>query len=235
LDGTISEEEYERRESMARSKIMNISYVWNNVGFVVCCALSLAALAGIGANDSTAQNNWGYSVSVAVCTGFWIILAVPWFLWEKKRPGPQLPKGDNYLTFGFKQTYFTMKQAWRLKQTFYYLVAFFLLADGIGTTITLVSSKLNMSLLWGRFIHSCRHFHGRHTSLDRILHMLTVSLVAQTQAVAFSATQNTYYIMVQGYIFFKLPTFSSSISSSYRKDAILPSFTVRKTLNIIRI
>jgi MFS-type transporter involved in bile tolerance (Atg22 family) len=141
LEGKISEEEYEHKASMARSKIMNISYVWNNVGFTVCGALSLAALAGIGANDSTAQNNWGYSVSVAVCTGFWIIFAIPWFLWEKKRPGPTLPKGDSYLTFGFKQTYFTAKQAWRLKQTFFYLVAFFLLADGIGTTITLVSSK----------------------------------------------------------------------------------------------
>ena len=141
MEGVINQEEYEHKASMARSKIMNLSYVWNNVGFTVCCALSLAALAGIGANDSTAQNNWGYSVSVAVCTGFWIVFAIPWFLWEKKRPGPKLPKGDSYLTFGFKQTYFTAKQAWRLKQTFFYLVAFFLLADGIGTTITLVSSK----------------------------------------------------------------------------------------------
>ncbi|CZR62665.1 related to AUT4-breakdown of autophagic vesicles inside the vacuole [Phialocephala subalpina] len=139
LNGSINEEQFEYKCSMARSKIMNISYVWNNVGFTVCCALSLGALFGVGANDSTQQNNWGYSVSVAVCTGFWIIFAIPWFLWEKKRPGPKLPKGDNYLTFGFKQTWFAAKQAWTLKQTFFYLIAFFLLADGINTTITLVS------------------------------------------------------------------------------------------------
>jgi MFS-type transporter involved in bile tolerance (Atg22 family) len=139
LNGSINEDEYEFKCSMARSKIMNLSYVWNNVGFTVCTALSLAALAGIHADDSVAQNNWGYSVSVAVCTGFWIILAIPWFLWEKKRPGPQLPKGDSYLTFGFKQTWFAAKQAWTLKQTLFYLIAFFLLADGINTTITLVA------------------------------------------------------------------------------------------------
>ncbi|KAH6681508.1 autophagy-related protein 22-like protein [Halenospora varia] len=161
LSGSIDEAQYEHKCSMARSKIMNVSYGWNNVGFTICGALSLAALAGIGANDSVEKNNWGYSVAVAVCTGFWIILAIPWFLWEKKRPGPKLPKGDNYLTFGFKQTWFAAKQAWTLKQTFSYLVAFFLLADGIGTTITLVS-------------------------------------IAQTQVVLFSATQNTYLIMVQG-------------------------------------
>jgi MFS-type transporter involved in bile tolerance (Atg22 family) len=182
MSGTISEEVYEHRCSMARSKVMNMSYGWNNVGFVVCCALSLAALAGLHANDSVAQNNWGYSVSVAVCTGFWIMLAIPWFLWEKRRPGPPLPEGDNYLTFGFRQTWFTAKQAWKLKQTFFYLIAFFLLADGIGTMITLVA-------------------------------------IAQTQVVNFSATENTYLIMVQGasaavgvfgvyYIqrFFNLPT-----------------------------
>jgi MFS-type transporter involved in bile tolerance (Atg22 family) len=140
---------------------MNVSYGWNNIGFVICCALSLGALFGVHADDGTAQNNWGYSVSVAVCTGFWMIFAIPWFLWEKKRPGPPLPKGDHYLTFGFKQTVFAAKQAWQLKQTFMYLIAFFILADGINTVITLVA-------------------------------------IAQTQAVEFSATQNTYLILVQG-------------------------------------
>lgn len=160
-DGTITDEEYERRCSMARSKVMNMSYGWNNVGFTTCGALSLAALAGLHADDSTAANNWGYSVAVAVCTGFWIIFAIPWFLWEKKRPGPEIPKGDNYVTFGFKQTWFAAKQAWTLKQTLFYLIAFFLLADGINTTITLIS-------------------------------------IAQTSVVNFSATENTYLIMVQG-------------------------------------
>jgi MFS-type transporter involved in bile tolerance (Atg22 family) len=139
LRGNINAEEFEFRCSMARSKIMNLSYGWNNIGFIVCCALSVAALLGIGADSSVEKNNWGYSVCVAVCTGFWVILAIPWFLWEKKRPGPKLPKGDNYLTFGFKQTYFTFKEAWTLKQTFFYLIAFFLLADGLGTQLTLVA------------------------------------------------------------------------------------------------
>lgn len=146
---------------MARSKIMNYSWVWNNVGFVICCALSLGALFGVHADESTQQNNWGYSVSTAVVTGFWIVFSIPWFLWEKRRPGPRLPPGENYLTWGYKQTWFTAKQAWQLRQTFFYLSAYFLLGDGTGTLITVVS-------------------------------------IAQTQVVQFSATQNTYLIMVQG-------------------------------------
>lgn len=161
LNDTITETEYAQQAAIQRSRIMNFSYFWNNFGFVVCCGLSLAALVGVHANESVANNNWGYSVSVAVCTGFWIIFAIPWFLWEKKRPGPPLPKGENYLTFGFKQFWFAMKQVWKLKQTFYYLIAFFLLADGVSTQLTLVS-------------------------------------IAQTQAVEFSATYNTYFLIVQG-------------------------------------
>lgn len=78
-------------------------------------------------------------MAVAVCTGWWILLAIPWFLYEKRRPGPELPKGDNYLTFGFRQTWFAAREAWHLRQTFAYLVAYFLLADGINTTITLIA------------------------------------------------------------------------------------------------
>ena len=140
---------------------MNMSYFWNNIGFVVCCALSLGALFGVGAEENVANNNWGYSVSVAVCTGFWMLLAIPWFLWEKKRPGPPIPKSDNYVSFGCKQFWFALKQVWQLKQTFFYLVAFFLLADGLSTLLTLVS-------------------------------------IAQTNAVAYSATYNTYFLIVQG-------------------------------------
>lgn len=161
LDGAITEEEYERRCSLTRSKVMNHSYGWNNCGFTICCAVSLAALFGLHADDSTAANNWGYSVAVAVCTGWWVLLAIPWFLYEKRRPGPALPDGDSYLTFGFRQAWFAAREAWYLRQTFAYLVAYFLLADGINTTITLVA-------------------------------------IAQTQAVQFSAVQNTYLIMVQG-------------------------------------
>lgn len=160
-DGAITRDEYERRCSLTRSKVMNHSYGWNNCGFTICCALSLAALFGLHADQSAAANNWGYSVAVAVCTGWWILLALPWFMWEKRRPGPAVPEGDSYLTFGFRQAWFAAGEAWRLKQTFAYLVAYFLLADGINTTITLVA-------------------------------------IAQTQAVQFSAVQNTYLIMVQG-------------------------------------
>lgn len=176
--GKTTEVEYEYACSINRSRIMNISWVWNNIGFLICCALSLAVLAGLHAEDSVSANNWGYSVSLAVVTGFWSIAAIPWFVGEKKRPGPSFPKGTNYLTFGLKTTWLSLTQAWQLKQTFLYLIASFLLLEYVFPP--------KPTNLGANVIDS-----GVGTSL-------TLIAITQTQAVQYSATWNTYFIMAQG-------------------------------------
>jgi MFS-type transporter involved in bile tolerance (Atg22 family) len=50
-----------------------------------------------------------------------------------------MPKGSNYATIGWKQVYLALREVRHLPQTFIYLVAFFLLADGLNTTGTLIS------------------------------------------------------------------------------------------------
>ncbi|KAG9247227.1 autophagy-related protein 22-like protein, partial [Calycina marina] len=139
LRGIITQQQFDYTCSIQRSRIVNISWAWNNIGFLVCCALSLAALFGLHADDSVANNNWGYSVALAICTSVWIVFAIPWFIWEKRRPGPAIPDKYNMVMFGLEQTFFAAKQAWKLKQTLTYLIAFFLLADGVGTSLTLIS------------------------------------------------------------------------------------------------
>jgi MFS-type transporter involved in bile tolerance (Atg22 family) len=50
-----------------------------------------------------------------------------------------LPKGSNYATIGWKQVSLALREIRHLPQTFIYLIAFFLLADGLNTTGTLIS------------------------------------------------------------------------------------------------
>lgn len=45
------------------------------------------------------------SIASALCGGFWLICAIPWFFIQKKRPGVPLPKGQSYLTQGWVSTY----------------------------------------------------------------------------------------------------------------------------------
>jgi len=62
-----------------------------------------------------------------------------WFIFQQPRPGPKLQKGESYLTIGWKRIFVALKEYKRLPYTFAYLFALFLLADGLGTTLTLVS------------------------------------------------------------------------------------------------
>lgn len=50
-------------------------------------------------------------------------------IFQQPRPGPSLPKGEHYLTVGWKQIWVALTQFKKLPYTFVYLLAFFLLAD----------------------------------------------------------------------------------------------------------
>lgn len=60
-------------------------------------------------------------------------------MFQRPRPGPSLPKGKHYYTLGWIQIWEALKQYKRLPFTFVYLAAYFLLADALNTTGTLVS------------------------------------------------------------------------------------------------
>ncbi|KAG6848590.1 hypothetical protein H0H93_015639 [Arthromyces matolae] len=72
------------------------------------------------------------------------------------RPGPPVPKGESYLTIGWKQIWLAVKQYKKLPYTFIYLFAFFLLADGLNTTGTLVgicqNDKFSFSFLQNTYL-----------------------------------------------------------------------------------
>lgn len=72
----------------------------------------------------------------------WVILGIWWFIFQQKRPGPEVPNGSNYLTIGFKQIWLALREVRSLPQTFVYFVAYFLLADGLNTTGQLYSSPI---------------------------------------------------------------------------------------------
>ena len=56
-----------------------------------------------------------------------MLCALPWFFLEKRRPGLALPPGASMLTIGFKQTVVAFRECMRLKQTFLYLIFYFLM------------------------------------------------------------------------------------------------------------
>lgn len=64
-----------------------------------------------------------------------VICALPWFFLEKRRPGLTIPPGTSLWTIGFRQTYIAFRECMKLKQTFLYLVFYFVMGDVLNTTV----------------------------------------------------------------------------------------------------
>lgn len=75
----------------------------------------------------------GLRISVLISGIIWIIGSVISALWLKKRPGPPLPKGKNYLSVSLSNIIGTFKKIKRLRYTFIFLLSFFIYSDSYNT------------------------------------------------------------------------------------------------------
>ncbi|KIY52192.1 MFS general substrate transporter [Fistulina hepatica ATCC 64428] len=147
--GEIDREEFERENSLEKNHISNIS-AHSNIGYIVTLCLNLSLLLPLQ-NNSKVDN-----YVIVLTTAYWVLTGIWWFIFQQPRPGPPLPKGQHYVTIGWKQIRTAMKQVKKLPYTFVYLFSFFLLADGLNTTGTLISicqnDKFNFSFLQNTYL-----------------------------------------------------------------------------------
>jgi len=141
--GSKSIDEHSRFESLQRNRVSNISLVVNSIGEVIILSIMIGILKAVKSDVSVENNTKAFNVLLAFSGGIWLLCAIPWFIVEKRRPGLDLPSGASLLTIGFKQTFFTFRECFRLKQTFLYLVFYFLMGDVLNTTSTVVATLQN--------------------------------------------------------------------------------------------
>ncbi|KAI5364930.1 Putative MFS transporter superfamily [Septoria linicola] len=91
----------------------------------------------------------------------WFLLTLPGALWLRKRPGPplrviepwksKLPIALQYIRFAWKTVWTTVRTATKLRQTWVFLIAWFLLSDAIatvsGTAILFARTELHMGTI----------------------------------------------------------------------------------------
>lgn len=119
-DGEITREEYDKDDSMKRNELSNMAFTVQSVGEIIILAIIVGIMFGVNVNASTANNNWGLSVLIAFASGVWLLLSIPWFILEKRRPG--LNPGMNIIIAGFWQLWTAMRQIWQLRQSLCYLI-----------------------------------------------------------------------------------------------------------------
>ena len=93
--GKITREEYDYADTMQRSRLANMAFYVSSCGEIVILAVIVGVLYGVNVKASEANNNYGLSVLIAFATGVWVLLALPWFIIEKRRPGQSLPPNMN--------------------------------------------------------------------------------------------------------------------------------------------
>ncbi|RAK73347.1 MFS transporter [Aspergillus fijiensis CBS 313.89] len=140
--GRISREEYDHADSMKRTQLSNVAFYVQSVSELVILAIIVGIMFALHVNASEANNNWGLSVLIAFASGVWLLVSIPWFVLEKRRPG-QDPEGNNIIIAGLKQLVRALKDIWTLKQSLIYLVGYFLLGDSLNTTVTVISTLQN--------------------------------------------------------------------------------------------
>ena len=142
-DGAITRAEYDYADTMQRSRLSNMAFYIQSCGEIVILAVIVGVLFGVNVQASEANNNYGLSVLIAFATGVWVLLAIPWFVLEKRRPGNPLPPGMNIIMVGFWQLYRAISQIWKLRQSLIYLIGYFLLGDSLNTTVTVIATLQN--------------------------------------------------------------------------------------------
>ncbi|KAJ7865661.1 autophagy-related protein 22-like protein [Mycena olivaceomarginata] len=123
--------------SLSRNRISNMSFTICSLGEIVVLAIMVGILKGVKSDASTENNTKAFSILIAFSGAVWLVCALP------GRPGLRLPPGTSLLTIGFKQTYVAFRECLRLKQTFLYLVFYFLMGDVLNTTVTVVGTLQN--------------------------------------------------------------------------------------------
>ncbi|TKA49551.1 hypothetical protein B0A54_00218 [Friedmanniomyces endolithicus] len=139
--GAITRDEYDHVDSMKRNELSNMAFYIQSLGEIVILAVIVGVMFAVNVNASVANNNWGLSVLIAFASGVWLLLAIPWFILEKRRPGQD--PGMNIVIAGFWQLWRALAQIWQLKQSLFYLIGYFLLGDSLNTTVTVIGTLQN--------------------------------------------------------------------------------------------
>lgn len=142
LEGShITRDDYDFFDMMKRNELSNVAFWAQSVGEILILAVIVGIMFSLNVNASESNNNWGLSVLIAFSGGVWLLLSIPWFFIEKKRPGQD--PGMNIVMAGLWQLYHAITNIWKLKQSLMYLIAYFLLGDSLNTTVTVIATLQN--------------------------------------------------------------------------------------------
>ena len=106
----------------------------------------------IGIVVATGSTTFSLRLVLFIIGLWWLCFSIPAALWLRPRPGPPLPESKegswSYIGYAWASLYKTIKKARRLRDMLVFLIAWFLVSDGIatvsGTAILFAKTTLGM-------------------------------------------------------------------------------------------
>jgi len=151
LEGLRTPAEHVKVDEKLRGMVGSMSNFVCDVGAVLTLVVAIGILKAVHSDASTEDNTFSYSVIIAYSSTVWVVTAIPWFIWEQRRPAQILPRGTTYLTVGLKNVWQAVKEVRRLKQAFLYLVAYFIIGDALGTAASIEGILQNEIIEFNNF------------------------------------------------------------------------------------
>lgn len=138
-----SVELHEKQFFLANLKVADVSYAVASFAAVLALAINAGILRAVHANTNFIH---GYAVSMLFTAMLWAVFAIPWFLFEQRRPGRRLPPGTSYFTVIAKAAWEGARACYHLRQVLIYLIAYFFMADTLQTAFTVTSTLTYASI-----------------------------------------------------------------------------------------
>lgn len=124
------------------------------------------------------SNNWPLSIVVAFSTAIWVVLAIPWFCLEKPRPGQKVPSGMNIISVGLRQSIYAIREMVEMRQTFLYLIGYFLLGDSFNTLVSTLMTELNQVTVFATLQNEIVSY-----DTSTLLYLLIVGIISQAAGI----------------------------------------------------
>lgn len=130
---------HRRREKMEQMSnvISSRGYVMGFTGGLAFLAVSVAVILGMESSVDVEVLPVP-TISLRICCAigglWWLLFSLFTWFWLPNRPGPEMPAGTNIALIGWQRSWVCVKLARsRLPDSFFFLLSFFIFADGYST------------------------------------------------------------------------------------------------------
>ncbi|ORY35198.1 hypothetical protein BCR33DRAFT_722546, partial [Rhizoclosmatium globosum] len=147
IDRGCTVREVDEEIAIQRGRISMVSTYWSNIGWAVPLLIFTGVIFALNPDPDAAQVDFTYNANALVYGVYWLVFAIPYFILDKRRPGPPIPEGVNIYTQGITEAREAIKLSKFLPQAWRYIIGYFLFTDGLNASGVILQNYIQPNYL----------------------------------------------------------------------------------------